>query len=418
MKFKKIVILLVVFLLLFFNSLVSYAVNSNPSIIANSAILMDSSTERILYSKNESKKLYPASTTKILSAILVIENCNLDDTVTVPYEAISIIPSGYTVADLQVGEKLTVRQILELALVPSANDAANTLAFCVSDSIEDFANLMNKKVADLGLTNTHFTNPSGIHDNNHYTTAYDLAIIMKYCMKNPAFREIAGLKYCTIPATNKYEERVFTTTNELLTKTTSNNYFYSYAIAGKTGYTSNAKNCLVSVSIKDDLELICVVLSAGLYPNSLNGRFVDSRKIFEYGYSNYTLRKIRDKNAIATQVEIANADKDTKNLNLLIANDITALISQNDLNTEFTADIKVDETLLAPISQGQVVGKIIYNIDGIEYSSDLIAEHSVEVSDFFNSVIKTLIIVLIIFILYKFLFHSNNKKKKRKKKRV
>lgn len=410
MRFKKFIILLVIFLLLSLNISVSYSVTEKPKILAKAAILIDSSTEKILYSKNETEILYPASTTKVLSAILTIENCNLDDIVTVPYEAISTIPSGYTVADLQVGEKLTIRQVLELALVPSANDAANTLAFCVCDSIESFADLMNKKVSDLGLTNTHFTNPSGIHDDNHYSTAYDLAMIMKYCMKNPTFRSLAGMKYCTIPSTNKYEERVFTTTNELLLRNNSSNYFYEFAIAGKTGYTTKAKNCLISVSNKDDFELICVVLSSGMYPNNLSGRFVDSKKLFEYGYSNYALGKLRDKNAIATQVEIKNASKETKDLNLLISDDITAVISQDNLNSQFDAEIYVDENLLAPISQGQIVGKITYDIDGIKYSSDLVAEHSVEVSSFFILVVQIFIVVLILFILYKLLFHTDKNK--------
>lgn len=410
MRFKKFIILLLILLLLILHFSISYSVTEKPDIIAEAAILIDSSTEKILYSKNETEILYPASTTKVLSAILTIENCNLDDIVTVPYEAISTIPSGYTVADLQVGEKLTIRQVLELALVPSANDAANTLAFCVSDSIENFANLMNKKVADLGLTNTHFTNPSGIHNDNHYSTAYDLAMIMKYCMKNPTFRSLAGMKYCTIPATNKYEERVFTTTNELLLRNNSSNYFYEFTTAGKTGYTTKAKNCLISVSNKDGFELICVVLSSGMYPNNLSGRFIDSKKLFEYGYSNYTLRKLRDKNAIATQVEIKNASKETKDLNLLISDDITAVISQDNLNSQFDAEIQVDENLLAPISQGQTVGKITYDIDGIKYSSDLVAEHSVEVSSFFILVVQIFIVVLILFILYKLLFHTEKRK--------
>lgn len=410
MKFKKFIILLLILLLSILNFSISYSVTEKPNILAEGAILLDSSTDRILYSKNEKKILYPASTTKVLSAILVIENCNLDDIVTVPYEAISIIPSGYTVADLQVGERLTVRQVLELALVPSANDAANTLAFYVSGSIENFADLMNKKVSNLGLTNTHFTNPSGIHDDNHYSTVYDLAMIMKYCMKNPTFRSLAGMKYCTIPATNKYEERVFTTTNELLLRNNSSDYFYEFTIAGKTGYTTKAKNCLISVSNKDELELICVVLSSSMYPNNLSGRFVDSKKLFEYGYNNYTLRKLRDKNAIATQIEIKNGSKETKDLNLLISDDITAIISQDDLNTKFDAELQIDENLLAPISQGQIIGKITYDVDGIKYSSNLVAEHSVEISSFFILVVQVFIVILILFILYKLLFHTDKKK--------
>ena len=413
MRIKKIFIFL--FILIFIlNVSVCYGISDTPDISARAAILLDSNTEKIIYSKNESERMYPASTTKILTAILTIENCNLDDIVTVPYEAVYSIPSGYSVAALQPGEQLTVEQLLKVMLVHSANDAANVLAYHVSGSIEGFANLMNQKVSELGLTNTHFTNPSGMHDENHYTTAYDLAIIMKYCMKNSTFRNLSGLKYCTIPATNKYEERVFNTTNELLiydNRNVSSNYYYKYAIAGKTGYTTQAKNSLVSVSNKDNLELICVVLSVGLYPNNLSAKFIDTKSLFDYGYNNYTVKKLREKNAIATQVEVKNGTKETRNLDLLISDDLTALISQDELNTDFSPEIQVEDNLMAPISQGQVVGKIVYNIDGIEYSSDLIASHSVKKSGFLTLIIQIVLIVFILFLLYKLLFENNKNKK-------
>ena len=412
MKIRKFLIVLFIFIFIL-NFSVCYGISDAPEISAGAAILIDSSSEKILYSKNETEKMYPASTTKILTAILTIENCNLDDVVTVPYEAISSIPSGYSIAALQAGEQLTVEQLLEVMLVHSANDAANVLAYHISGSIDVFVNLMNQKVSDLGLTNTHFTNPSGMHDENHYTTAYDLAILMKYCMKNSTFRTLAGLKYCTIPATNKYEERVFNTTNELLT---ASNYYYEYAIAGKTGYTTQAKNTLVSVSNKDGLELICVVLSVGLYPNNLSAKFIDTKALFDYGYNNYIIRKLRERNAIATQIEVGNGTKETRNLDLLISNDITALISQDDLETEFSPEIEITENLLAPIAQGKVIGKIVYNIDGIEYSSDLIASHSVEESSFLTLIVKILLIVLILFFLYKLLFEGTPKKKYYRKK--
>lgn len=415
MRTKKILIIL--FILIFIlNISVSYGIADAPEISAGAAILIDSSSEKIIYSKNESEKMYPASTTKILTAILSIENCNLDDVVTVPYEAIASIPSGYSIAALQVGEQLTVEQLLKVMLVHSANDAANVLAYHISGSIDAFSNLMNQKVTELGLTNTHFTNPSGMHDENHYTTAYDLAIVMKYCMKNSTFRNLSGLKYCVIPATNKYEERIFNTTNELLTNNSSSDYYYEYAIAGKTGYTTEAKNCLVSVSNKDGLELICVVLSAGLYPNNLSAKFIDTKTLFNYGYDNYTIRKLRERNAIAAQIEVDNGTKETRNLDLLISDDITVLIPQDDLETEFSPEIQITDNLSAPIAQGQVVGKIIYTIDGIEYSSDLIASHSVEKSGYLKLAIQILMIVLILFFLYKLLFEDYPKKKYHRKK--
>ena len=416
MKFSK--FLTVIFIVIFiFNLSASFAESDNMNISAESAVLIDSSSERILYSKNEATKMYPASTTKILTAILAIENCKLDDIVTVPYEAIASIPSGYSVAALQAGEQLTVEQLLKVMLVHSANDAANVLAYHVSGSLEVFASLMNQKVADLGLSNTHFTNPSGMQNENHYTTAYDLALIMKYCMKNSTFRTLSSLKSCTIPATNKYEERIFKTTNELLiydNRDVQSNYYYKYAIAGKTGYTTEAKNCLVSVSNKDGFELICVVLASGIYGNNLSGKFLDTKALFDYGYSNYSIKKIRDSNAIATQITIPNATKETCDLDLLISDDITALVTDSDSNEEYSPEISLQDNLFAPIAQGQVVGKITYTIDGVEYSSNLVAAHNVEVSSSYVLAVQILLIVLILFLLYKLLF-GNKKSKKNKK---
>ena len=419
---KKIYLIIgiIIFILIFIlKTSIYYTLTEQPEISADAAILIDSSSEKVLYSKNENQKMYPASTTKILTAILTIENCNLNDVVTVPYEAISSITSGYSVAALQTGEQLTVEQLLQVMLVHSANDAANVLAFHVSGSIENFANLMNNKVSELGLTNTHFTNPSGMHDENHYTTAHDLAIIMKYCMKNDTFRSLSSLKYCTIPATNKYDVRVFNTTNELLiydNRDVSSNYYYKYAIAGKTGYTTQAKNCLVSVAKKENLELICVVLSAGIYPNNVSAKFVDTKSIFDYGYNNYTIKKLREKDAIATQIEIGNGTKETRNLDLLISDDLSALVTQDEFDTEFEPQIELQDNLFAPIAQGQVVGKITYTIDGIQYSSNLLASHSVEQSGFITIVVQIILVILILFLLYKLLFGSNSNKKSYRKK--
>ena len=420
MRIKKLLIFLIILFLIVFGSSISYATSDAPNIASEAAILIDSSSKKILYSKSSDVRMYPASTTKILTAILTLENCNLSDVVSVPYEAISSIPSGYTTAALQAGEQLTIEQLLQILLVHSANDAANVLAYHISGSIDAFSDLMNNKVAELGLVNTHFTNPSGIHNQNHYSSAYDLAILMKYCMQNTTFRKFAGLKYCIIPATNKSEERVFNTTNELLIDNNNNvasNYYYKYAIAGKTGYTTAAKNCLVSVSNKDNLELICVVLGADMYPNNLSAKFIDTKSLFDYGYNNYVIKKLRDKNAIATQVEILNGTEQTHNLDALIAEDIDVLISQDNLDAEFSPEIKIDENLLAPIAKGKIIGKITYNIDGIEYSSDLIASHSVEKSSALTLIVQILLIILILFFLYKLLFDTDSRKKSHRKKR-
>ena len=421
MKYKKLLTTLIVSVLLAFCLPIFsvFAENSaEPKIYSEAALLIDSNSGKVLYAKNENEKKYPASTTKILTAILSIENCKLDDVVTVDYDSIMEIPSGYSVAALQVGEQITVKQLLQVLLVHSANDAANVLAKHVGGSLESFASIMNSKLSEIGCEHTHFTNAYGRHDANHYTTAADMAKLMNYCMKNETFREIAGSKNCIIPATNKYEQRVFSNTNEMLVKDTrevASNYYYPYAIAGKTGYTSEAKNCLVSVALKDDLQLTCVVLGGLKTDNGLSARFVDTKTLFEYGYDNYTLRKIKEKGSIAKSIEIANATKDTKGLDLLTTDGITALINQKDLEKNIEPEITLNNNLEAPITKGDTLGKMKYNIEGIEYTTDLVASHSVEKDNSLFFFIQLALIAIIIFILYKLLFTKSKKKKKKKK---
>ena len=393
-----------------------FAEDNTPQIYSEAALLIDAKTGKVLYAKNEKEHKYPASTTKILTAILTIENCNLDDVVTVDYDSIMQVPAGYTVAALQVGEQLTVKQLLEVMLVHSANDAANVLAKHVSGSIESFASMMNSKLAEIGCENSHFTNPSGKHDKDHYTTAEDMAKLMNYCMKNETFRELSASKNCIIPATNKYEQRIFTNSNELLIKDTreiSTNYYYPYAIAGKTGYTAEAKNCFVSVALKDDLQLTCVILGGLRTDDGLSARFVDTKTLFEYGYNNYTLRKIADRGSISKHIEVSKATQDTKELDLITTDEIIALINQKDLEKEIEPEIVLNENIEAPITQGDTLGKITYNIEGIEYTSNLVASHSVEKDNGLLFSIHTILIIIIIYILYK-LMYSDNKKKRHK----
>ena len=167
---------------------------------------MDQNSGKILYSKNANTKMYPASTTKIMTAILTLENCNLDDVATASHNAVYSIPYSYSVATIQEGEELTIEQLLNVLLIPSANDAAIVLAEHISGSVEEFAKLMNKKAEELGCKNTHFVNPNGIHNKNHTSTAYDLALMGQYAMKNETIRKIVSTKQFTLPTTNKYNK--------------------------------------------------------------------------------------------------------------------------------------------------------------------------------------------------------------------
>ncbi len=383
----------------------------NSTIYSAGAVLLESSTGKMLYGKNENQKLYPASTTKILTAILAIENCSLTDKLTASNTAITAIPAGYSNAAIQPGEALTTQELLELFLIHSANEVGYILAEHISGNIGDFATLMNKKATELGCKNTHFTNPSGLHDTNHYSTAYDMALIARYCMENETFRNIVSKPSCTIEATDKYQERYFKNTNDLINP--SSKYYYEYAIGIKTGFTSQAKNCLISASKKDGLELIAVALGAEATEDGKSGRYMDSINLFNYGFSNYKNQEIATANTVIDDITIDNATKDTKNLSLLLKDSITALTPNNlDLN-KLDYSIDLNENISAPIVEGDKLGKITYNIDGINYSSDLIASHSVEESNNSLIIFQVIFAIIVILILLK-VFSSKKKSSKRK----
>lgn len=385
----------------------------NLSIYSDAAILMDSKTGKILYEKNSNEKKYPASTTKILTAIIAIENCNLSDTISASYNAIMSIPSGYSIAEIKENEVLTVEQLLNVFLIHSANEAGYILAEHISGSISNFADLMNQKALEIGCTDTHFTNPSGIQDENHYSTAHDMALIAQYCMKNETFRQIVCKTSYTLEPTDKTpEERYFVTTNDLIK--TSSEYYYPYCIGIKTGYTSKAKNCLISASQKDGLELITVVLGAEFTENGKSARNTDTINLFNYGFENYKYQEILSKNSVIKNVTVKNATKETKELPIITENSITSLVPNNiDLNS-LEPIISINENIEAPISEGTVIGSIKYNIDGIEYSTNLCAEHSVEKFDLILLIGQISAVIIILIIIYKILSHKSNIKYKKK----
>ena len=405
---KKIFLLSFFILALLFSNLnIVYAANTNaPELVSRSAILMDNKTNKILYDKNSNERMFPASTTKILTAILVLENCDLNEIITASYDAVMSIPEGYVTANIDGDEQLTVEQLLQLLLVHSANDAANVLAEYVGGSIESFVSMMNTKVNELGLTNTHFTNAYGLQDDNHYTTAYDLSVIMQYCLKNDDFRRIAGSASCSIPATNKSDVRSYTSTNQLLVP--SNPNYYSYVTVGKTGFTTEAGECLVSCAYKNDLELICVVLG-GTVVDGISTRFSESKTLYEYGFNNFSLKNIANPGDIITQIEVPNATSDTKSLELAFTDSIYALVNTSDLETNYTPEIQLHSDISAPITQGDVLGSVVYTIDGIQYTSDIVATHNVEASQLLQFVLQIGGLFIVLLITFR-IFFSNRKK--------
>lgn len=357
------------------NTVHSPTSNEELKIYSDACILIENRTGKILYEKNSEQKMYPASTTKILTAIIVIEKGNLQDKTTVSQSAIADMKSSYTSADLIEGEILTVRELLEVLLVRSANDASNVLAEYISGSIPEFVNLMNHKLQEIGCTNTHFVTTNGLHDDNHYTTAKDMATITRYCMQNATFRKIVAMQKCIIPATNKSEERIYKNTNDLIINTSV--YYYPGCIGVKTGFTSQAKNCLISACNKNNLQTIAVVLGASLTENKKSARYVDSKTLYDYAYKNFAFTKIASANSIAKTIEVKGGTQETKYLNLLLQNDITSLVKNGTVQNNIP-EITLKDNISAPISKNSILGKATYTIDGEKYTTNLIAEHNVE----------------------------------------
>lgn len=412
MKIKKIIKSIMVFFILnlFLFCNYSFANNdANLEIFSESAILINKDTGKILYSKNAEQKMYPASTTKILTAIIAIESFSLDKKLTASYESIMSIPAGYSNAAIQVGESLTVRELLEVFLVHSANEAGYILAENISGSISEFSDVMNKKAEEIGCKNTHFTNPSGLHDESHYTTAFDLSLIAKYCMNNETFRSFVSMASCTIDATDKYEERYFKNTNEMLNN--KSQYYNENIIGIKTGYTSQAKNCLIAGLKKDDVELISVVLGAPALAgeNSLSGKYTDTQTLFDYGIQNFSYKNIASRGRVMDQVEVKHATEDTKNLDLIIESDINTFIN-NSIDVEtLKPEITINDNITAPISASDVLGTITYNIDGTTYISNLIAKNDVTANTYFENFLKLAFAIVILIIVFELMYSKRNK---------
>ena len=388
-------------------------------ITAPNLILAETDTGRILYERNADEKIYPASLTKLLTAILVIENCELDEIVTVSENAVLSVPYGYVNANLQVGEELTVEDLLYAMLVPSANDAANVLAEYVGGSIESFSTMMNSRAKELGCTGSNFTNPSGLHEKEHYTTTRDLFLISQKAVADKTIEKMLGTTTYTLPSTNKYTgtKRIFTTTNYMI-RESMKKFYYEYCIGAKTGYTGEAKNCVVEFVRKDGIELTAIVM--GQLAAVKGQKFLDAKEMFEYVFENYKNEQVAIKDRKYETIRITNGTKETRELDVLYKQDVNILKDKQD-NIEIQKDIRYTN-VKAPLQKGDVVGKIIYTYDEINYEVELIANSNVKESKVLEKLLRVLLVVVIIYIIYnlkksnkKYGNHGKKYKKKLKK---
>lgn len=356
---KKVIAFLLLFFVFVFNTSKVYA---TPNILCETAVLIDANTGTILAEKNANKKMYPASLTKIMTAILAIEMGELSDVIKVdddtPYEI-----EGSHIA-LEPGEVLTLKDMLYAVMLPSANDAALAIAKHYGGTEEEFIKLMNNKAKELGAYNTNFENPHGLHDDNHYTTAADLALITKYAMQNETFRKIVATDRYEIKPTNKKTEiRYFANLNKLVHNTGSNQIYvdgayispeYEYATGVKTGYTPEASNTLVASAEKNGTELIAVAMN-GI---SLE-MYQDAHNLFNYGFDGYESATLINKNTFVQNIKIQNGD--SKEISAIAESDFTTLVKKGELDN-IKSKVVLNEITL-PLEKNDVVGKIEYSQD-------------------------------------------------------
>lgn len=334
----------------------------NVNVAAEGAILMDADSGAILHGKNIHIPYYPASITKILTALIVIENCNLDDTVTFSHNAIFNVESGSSSAGLDVGDQLTVRDALYAMLLKSANEAANGLAEHAAGSIEAFAAMMNARAASLGCTSSHFNNPSGLNDPNHYTTAYDMAKIAQAAFQNDTFVEIDSTLYHDIPPTKRNPEglRVYPG-HRMLKKNTAQ--YYPGIVGGKTGYTSLAGNTLVTCAERDGMRLIAVVL------NGHQTHYIDTKALLNFGFNNF---KTID---VGTQDTAYSSIENDMTISGLPVTDMSVLHVDSDCKISLPANAEFADTTstitydLPENAPGDAVAQIFYEYDGRQIGS-------------------------------------------------
>ncbi len=391
---KKYRLLSFIFALVLAFSLVSPALAlEDPAPHCGAAIVVDGDNREVLYDFNAHQKMYPASTTKIMTSLVVLEavkngELSLDTQITASAEAVWLPPNSST-AGIKAGEILTIEQLLYCDLVPSANEACNILAEAVAGNMEAFVERMNAKAAELGAVNTHFTNPHGLHDDDHYTTAYDLFLMAEAAMEHEIFRTIVATPKFTLPATNLSGERTFHTTNILLSNWNVIGYTYDKAIGIKTGYTDEAGRCLVSAAVDEQgRTFYCVVLGSEFVKDEESGKllrysFSESKRLLEWAFDNFERRVLLDKHTQNIIREIAVTLSDTEHVLALPVGSVEATMptDYDPDNAQFI--VEVPDSLEAPVKAGTEVGSVSIVYEGVNYGTlPLVTSDDVERSDY------------------------------------
>lgn len=397
---------------------------------SKASILIDATDGHEIFGENADTKQYPASITKLMTALITVEKLSdLSEVITANKSAFEGLSDAGSTVGIKPGEAMSVDNLLICLLVASANEAANILAERVAGSVSAFVELMNSRAAELGLTGTNFVNTNGLHDENHYTTARDVAKIAIEVRKHARLREICAMEKATIPATNIGEERFFYTTNSLISRYKELGYKYSRANGLKTGSTTPAGLCLAASAEYNGVELISVVLGAEKDAEGKKGNFVESKKLLVWGFENFKKATLLSSNQPVCEVHVRSA----KHRDYVVAHtpEDYAVLMPRDFDADKVELIpSAAEEIEAPIKKGDEIGSVLIKYEDREYITlPLVAADDVErsiiayVINKIKDIVKSpyaliaVVVILLAVICYFIYVIQYNKRKRRRRRR-
>ena len=425
---KKIICLLFAAVLLATPALAATA--PEHPVAAMGAILYELNTDPVRLEQDADARLYPASTTKLMTALVAMEYGNPEDIITVPAEAVDGLFELGSASYLLAGEEISFMDLMEYMLIASGNDAANAMAIHISGSISAFADLMNNRAQELGCTNTHFVNPHGLHDEEHYTSARDLLRIAKAAMENPTIAEIVAKDEVVLPITNKHPQTTTKyTTNYLISRKSTREYYYEGAIGIKTGTTTPAGLCLVAACVKGDYTYYTVVLGAEKGENGERNQFIETAKLFDYGAENFSQQVMLSSSEPIAEVPVRlSNEKDS--VVVTPSENITAMLPNAFETSDLTMKYTVEESVAAPVQAGDVLGKLTVSYEGKTWQLDLVASSDAarstvlyildRITGFFAStafkiIVASIVALIVILVVYVILVNRRRAKRRRRR---
>ncbi len=387
-------------------------------------------TGAVLYEKNADQRMYPASLTKIMTAIVVLENVKDLDGEMAEYPLYIqnlLYGTNASLGGLVVGERLSIRNLLYSALVQSANESAMILANYVGNgSIGAFVEMMNQKAAELGCSGTHFTNPTGLHNDNHYTTARDMAVMAKYALENETFAKIVSTYVYDIGPTNKHESLMQYSTNRMLIP--SSKYFYGPICGVKTGTTDEAGRCFVGKAASDGYQYLSVVLGSPETAEEPYMNFMETRRLYKWAFNHFTLTTLYSGGELLAEVPVRYSS-DGKIVQLFTKDSVVQLLHDEVSPGSIQYTVEIPEYVKAPIEQGETIGTLHVRLADEEIGTmELVAGKSYSLSwfkyffgkigEFFGSTLAKVILVLVVLLVgvYIYFMIQHNKKKKAQRK--